>query len=76
MTYANEYLTDEEHEQNLVTQQNMRAINQGINVHVQLWLDGLVTDREITAYFAMLNERFSRADVRGLIDPNTGMRYE
>lgn len=70
------YMTDEQCEKNLITQQNLRAVNQGIRVHVQLWLDGLVTDKEITAHFAKLDTRFSRAIVRGLIDPNTGLRYE
>ena len=76
MTYANEYLTDEQHEAQLATQHTMRELNQGINVHIQLWTDGLITDKEITAYFAKLNARFARINVRGLIDPTTGMRYK
>jgi len=71
----NEFLTDAQRDQNLVTQQNMRAINQGIRVHVLLWADGLITDKEITAHFAQLNKRFERANVSGLIDINTGLRY-
>jgi len=72
---SNEFLTDAQRAENLVTQQNMRAINQGIRVHVLLWIDGLITDKEITAHFAQLNERFARANVSGLIDINTGLRY-
>lgn len=75
MAYANEYLTDTQHEQNLATQHTMREINQGIAVHVQHWANGLITDKEITAYFAKLNVRFAKLNVRGLIDPNTGLRY-
>lgn len=43
----------------------------------QMWVSGLITDKEITDHFAKVATVFRTAShlLPGLIDPNTGLRY-
>ena len=59
-------------------QQNLEAVNQYIGDHLQLYLSGLITDREFSNVMRKFADQFDqhKDELPGLIDPNTGLRYE
>ena len=64
---------------NEVTQEHLEAVHGGMQTTVQMWVDGLITDKEFTAHFAKLSADFellaSDNFLTGLLDPATGLRY-
>lgn len=62
-----------------VTQQHLDAVHEAMRQATQLWVSGLITDREIADHFAKLSFNFQKLDqvgqLKGLLDPNTGLRY-
>lgn len=59
------------------SQQNLQAVHQGMREVAQLWVSGLITDREVADHFAKVARKLDTAShlLPGLIDPNTGLRY-
>jgi len=62
-----------------VTQQHLDAVHEGMRTTTQLWVSGLITDREIADHFAKLSFNFQKLEDRGslsgLLDPATGLKY-
>ncbi len=62
-----------------VTQQHLDAVHEGMRTTTQLWVSGLITDREVADHFAKLSFNFQKLEDRGLLsgllDPNTGLKY-
>ena len=62
-----------------MTQSDLDNFSQTITDAVQMWANGLVTDREFAQYMANLwteaKTQMEDADLDGLLDPNTGLRY-
>ena len=62
-----------------VTQQHLDAVHQGMRTAVQMWVSGLITDREMADHFAKLSFNFQKLDdlglLKDLLDPATGLRY-
>jgi hypothetical protein len=62
-----------------VTQEHLQAVHEGMREATQMWLSGLITDREISDHFAKLSTNFQRLHdldlLTGLLDPATGLRY-
>ena len=62
-----------------VTQENLEAVHEGMLTTAQLWVSGLITDKEITAHFAKLSINFDKLEHEGLLknllDPATGLSY-
>ena len=59
-------------------QSNLDAVHQVIVDTVQMWASGLTTDNELCDALHGIHLSFTqyRNDMSGLIDPNTGLRYE
>ena len=62
-----------------VTQQHLDAVHEGMRTTTQLWVSGLITDREVADHFAKLSFNFQKLEDRGLLsgllDPATGLKY-
>jgi hypothetical protein len=62
-----------------ITQQHLEAVHEGMREAAQLWVSGLITDKEIADKFATLSDKFYAytytGEIEGLLDPNTGLRY-
>jgi len=62
-----------------VTQQHLDAVHTGMRTTAQLWVSGLITDRELADHFAKLSFNFQKLDqvgqLQGLLDPATGLKY-
>jgi hypothetical protein len=58
-------------------QSNINAFHELLAQHVQLWTDGLVTDKEFVDVISTLSEACveQKVNFTGLICPNTGLRY-
>jgi hypothetical protein len=41
----------------------------------QMWVDGLITDKEFSNSLARFAAKYGYMDLVGLIDPATGLRY-
>ena len=59
-------------------QSNLDAVHQVIVDTVQMWASGLTTDNELCDALHGIHLSFTqyRNRMTGLIDPNTGLRYE
>lgn len=60
-----------------MTQDDLDIFSQNIADAVQMWASQLVTDREFAVYIARLwtETKTEDADLDGLLDSNTGLRY-
>jgi hypothetical protein len=62
-----------------VTQEHLQAVHEGMRDTVQMWVSGLITDREIADHFAKLSTNFQKLHdldlLKDLLDPATGLRY-
>jgi hypothetical protein len=62
-----------------VTQQHLDAVHEAMRQATQLWVSGLITDREIADHFAKLSFNFQKLEqvgqLQGLLDPATGLKY-
>ena len=62
-----------------VTQQHLEAVHEGMRTTAQMWVSGLITDREIADHFAKLSFNFQKLQdldlLKDLLDPATGLRY-
>jgi hypothetical protein len=62
-----------------VTQEHLDAVHEGMVTTTQLWVSGLITDREIADHFAKLSFNFQKLQdldlLKDLLDPATGLRY-
>ena len=62
-----------------VNQQHLEAVHEAMRTTAQMWLSGLITDKEIADHFAKLSNNFKLLDHAGLLtnllDPATGLRY-
>jgi len=62
-----------------VTQEHLQAVHEGMREAAQMWVSGLITDKEIAAHFAKLSTNFGVLEnanlLTGLLDPATGLRY-
>lgn len=59
------------------TQRDLQLVHADMREAAQMWVSGLITDREIADHFALVAAKFRTAShlTAGLIDPNTGLRY-
>jgi hypothetical protein len=57
------------------TQDQLNTIHASMREVTQLWIDGLITDKEMAYTFGQFYAQLSALDVADLLDPNTGMRY-
>lgn len=64
---------------NTVTQENLQAVHEGMRTTAQMWISGLITDKEFADHFAKLSTNFAKLEqyglLKGLLDPATGLRY-
>jgi hypothetical protein len=51
-------------------------IHEDLKQMAQLWVSGLITDREITNSFRKCADLLDTLEVVDLLDPATGLRYE
>jgi len=62
-----------------VTQQHLDAVHEGMRTTTQLWVSGLITDKEVADHFAKLSVNFRKLEqqglLKGLLDPATGLSY-
>jgi hypothetical protein len=62
-----------------LTQENLQGIHEAMRHTAQMWVSGLLTDRDVAEHFAMLANNFVKLDqlgqLSGLVDPATGLRY-
>lgn len=62
-----------------LTQGNLEAVHEGMVNAVQMWVSGLITDKEVADHFAKLSANFQTLEalgaLKGLLDPATGLRY-
>ena len=57
------------------TQQQLETIHASMREVTQLWVNELITDKEIAYTFGQFYAQLKALDVADMIDPNTGMRY-
>jgi hypothetical protein len=57
------------------TQQQLELTHHAMREVAQLWVDGLITDKEVAHTFGQFYAKLSALDIADKIDPNTGMRY-
>jgi hypothetical protein len=57
------------------TQDQLNTIHASMREVAQLWVDGLITDKEVAHTFGQFYAKLCALDVADMIDPNTGMRY-
>jgi hypothetical protein len=56
--------------------QNLDAVHAHVSTTVQLWINRLITDKELADELATVATSFAESTtLAGLIDPNTGLRY-
>ena len=62
-----------------VTQQHLDAVHEAMRQATQLWVSGLITDKEAADHFAKLSVNFHKLEqqglLKGLLDPATGLSY-
>lgn len=62
-----------------LTQENLQAVHEGMVTATQMWVSGLITDKEMADHFAKLSANFTQLEqlkqLSGLLDPATGLRY-
>jgi hypothetical protein len=58
-----------------MTQADLDLFHETITGAVQVWADQLITDMELAMYIAKLTVPTDAA-LAGLIDPNSGLRYD
>lgn len=62
-----------------VTQNHLEAVHEGMRTTAQMWVSGLITDKEFADHFAKLSTNFAKLQdldlLKGLLDPATGLRY-
>ena len=60
-----------------LSQQNLVSTHEHIRSLVEQWINGLITDFELTGALARVSEAFDarKPELLGLIDPNTGLQY-
>jgi len=51
-------------------------IHEDLKQTAQMWVSGLITDREITNSFRKFADLLDTIGVADLLDPATGLRYE
>jgi len=51
-------------------------IHEDLKQIAQMWVSGLITDREITNSFRKFADLLDTIEVADLLDPATGLRYE
>ena len=54
----------------------LNNIHEDLKQTAQMWVSGLITDREITRSFGKFAELLDTIGVADLLDPATGLRYE
>lgn len=54
-------------------------MHEAMRQSAQLWVSGLITDQEIADHFTRISADLKlleqRGQLKGLLDPNTGLRY-
>lgn len=62
-----------------ITQDHLQAVHEGMQTVAELWVNGLITDKELADHFAGLSANFAKLQdldlLKGLLDPATGLRY-
>jgi hypothetical protein len=58
------------------TQAVLDRYHESLKVSAQLWVSGLITDKEVTNSFRIYASLLAAADLTDLLDPATGLRYE
>jgi len=60
-----------------LTQRDLQLVHADMREAAQMWVSGLITDREIADHFAKVAAKFKTVNhaLPGLLDPNTGLRY-
>lgn len=58
-------------------QRDLQLIHADMREAAQMWVSGLITDREMAEHFSVVADKFRSVEhlMAGLIDPNTGLRY-
>lgn len=60
-------------------QPQLQAMHEAMRQAAQLWVSGLITDREISDHFTRISADFKlleqRGHLQGLLDPATGLKY-
>ena len=57
------------------TQEQLEEIHKSMREVTSLWVDELITDKEIAHTFGQFYAKLKALDVADLLDPNTGLRY-
>jgi hypothetical protein len=57
------------------TQEQLEETHKSMRDVAQLWVDELITDKEIASNFAYFHSKLKALEVGDLLDPNTGLRY-
>jgi hypothetical protein len=57
------------------TQDQLEITHHALREVAQLWVDGLITDKEVAHTFGQFYAKLCALDIADMIDPNTGMRY-
>jgi hypothetical protein len=57
------------------TQQQLETIHASMREVAQLWVNELITDKEMASAFTQFYSKLSALDVADMIDPNSGLRY-
>jgi len=61
------------------TQLHLNSVHEGMRITAQLWVSGLITDKEVADNFAKLSVNFHKLEqqglLKGLLDPATGLSY-
>lgn len=61
------------------TNEKLIEVHKAMRDVAQLWVSGLVTDKEIADSFVSISQLFAFYErlglTKGLLDPNTGLRY-
>jgi hypothetical protein len=57
------------------TQDQLEITHHAMREVAQLWVDGLITDKEVAHTFGQFYAKLCALDIADMIDPNTGMRY-
>ena len=56
-------------------QQTLDSTHEHMVEITQMWVDGLITDKEFSNSLARFAAKYGYMDLVGLIDPATGLRY-
>jgi hypothetical protein len=57
------------------TQDQLEINHHAMREVAQLWIDGLITDKEVAHAFTQFYSKLSALDIANMIDPNSGLRY-